>query len=174
MRIRSLALYIPILLLLNACNGTRTPSQQPCPTKVAIAPEPVHHNPSPPVIVKVRGPDKVSPGERFSLEVDIEVKPTSEPLSLRVRLPAGVTLVDGVTEETLAASPRILRTLQLQIGEIPKEDLHVEVVQRGPNWGARATASYRFGRPEPTLPQADALGVRRPGIPGAAIPITPR
>jgi hypothetical protein len=116
----------------------------------------------------------VSPGDKLSLEVDVEVKQTSEPLSLRIQVPAGVTLVDGATEETLVASPRILRTLQLQVGQIPPEDLRVEVEQRGPNWGVRATASYRFGRPEPMLPQPETLGVRRPGIPGAAIPLSPR
>lgn len=175
MSIRVLALFFPLLLLQGACDTTRPSGQQSGPaTRSAPAPEIAHHKVQPPLTVKVQGPGKVSPGEKLSLEVNIKVQQPDEPLRLRVQVPPGATLLQGTEEETITEGPRVVRTLMLQLDAIPSEDLLVTVEQSGRSWGARGTASYRFGRPEPTLPQANALGVRRPGIPGAAIPLPPQ
>jgi hypothetical protein len=170
---RNFFLLAPVVLLV-ACEPARSsthPDPTTSPAKPPAGHPEIHRNPQPPVVVKILGPERVQPGETITLELRIEALQTSEPLALRLQVPSGAQLLEGSTEETLSAAPQITRLLRLRVEQVPPEDLSVEVIQRGSGWGVRATASYRFGRPEPTLPQADAQAVRRPGISGAAIPI---
>jgi hypothetical protein len=176
MKTRTFCFLAPVVLLV-ACESARSsthPDPTTSPSKPPAGPNEGHRNAQPPVIVKLLGPERVQPGETITLEMHVEAIRTSEPLTFRFQVPPGAHLLEGSTEEMLSAAPRITRTLRLRVDQVPPEDLSVDVVQQGPGWGVRATASYRFGRPEPMLPQTDARAIRRPGIPGAAIPIPPR
>ena len=109
-----------------------------------------------PVLLTLSGPKAPKAGEQ--VEVSIVVERTAaafNPLELRVVLPQSVKLVSGALQQNLddKTSTRWVRVIKVQIGEVPSEDILVTVDVRGDGFGAHASSAYRFGRPEPRLPE---------------------
>ncbi len=131
-----------------------------------------------PVVVWVDGPAQVQAGSELTLRVTIERNAGSDPLDLNIVLPAGAVLVSGQTQERITGDARhVERTLGLRLtGAIPAADLDVSVDSRGIGYGVHATSAYRFGRPEPKLPQPPRAGppvmVRGQSV-GNPIPLGP-
>jgi len=143
-----------------ACSGVEREPSNAAPSVATVQSEPpaAPRHSSAPFVVRVSGPE--NPGSmltgRMTLVVVVERQLVdSTPLRLSWQLPAGVRLVDGqLTEEIVdAASPRIERRIFIEVPSIPKGDVLVAVEARGTAWGARGEGAYRFGRPEPMLPQ---------------------
>jgi hypothetical protein len=111
---------------------------------------------SAPFVVRLHGPEGTpSIGSLLVLELRIERNViNSVPLDLTLRLPTGVRLSDGSGAERIAdpATAVIVRRVVLAVDQVPSDDLAVTVEARASNWGTYAQAFYRFGRPEPRLP----------------------
>ncbi len=131
-----------------------TPAADPDPvqsTGQQILPRP----PTAPFVVNLTGPAHVAPGTEIELKLVIDRTAADLPLKMKVNLPAGVTLVRGSLDEQLppGAGP-VERTLVVRVGsQMPAAPLEVTVDGGGEGFGAHATRRYRFGRPEPKLPQ---------------------
>jgi hypothetical protein len=126
------------------------------------------------MVVKVRGPESVQPGSKIELTVTIERRLVdNNPLKLAIQLPQGASLLEGVADEQIVdgRSPTLTRKISISIGAVPASDVLVSVDVRGAGYGVHATDSYRFGRPEPKLPQPLDRAVKLPGIPGTPIPM---
>lgn len=143
-----------------ACSAIeREPSSAaPSMANAQTAPPPAARHSNAPFVVRVSGPENPASqlSGRMTLVVVVERQLVdSTPLRLSWQLPAGVSLVDGqLTEEIVdAGSPRIERRIVIDVPSIPEGDVLVAVEARGTAWGARGEGAYRFGRPEPMLPQ---------------------
>lgn len=108
-----------------------------------------------PIVLEARGPANVAPGA--TVDVVVLVRRQGDlvaPVTLEVRLPPGAHLVSGVLVESLPdpGVQGLTRTFRVTIGAVPADDVVAVASAQGTGWGARAEASYRFGRPEPRLP----------------------
>lgn len=101
-------------------------------------------------------------GGALELDVTIERRlPSTAPMVLEVEVPAGARLVEGRSVELVTdRATRVTRRLELALDSVPERDLVVRLDVQGGNFGAHAEAAYRFGRPEPKLP--DVPRVARP------------
>lgn len=115
-----------------------------------------------PFVVEISGPEAPAPGRVLELEISIVRRfVTADPISVSIKLPAGVRLVNGELESEIvdAERSRIERRVRIAIGsELPSEELLVTVSQRASDWGAHATKGYRFGHEHATRqspPQRD-------------------
>ena len=129
-----------------------------------------------PVVVRVDGPAEVAPGSELALRIVIERVMGHDPLDLSIVLPEGVVLVSGQTEEKITGdSQHVERSLTVRLtGGVPATDLRVTVDTRGIGYGVHASSAYRFGRPEPKLPQPPREGrpvVIRGRSAGSPIPL---
>lgn len=129
-----------------------------------------------PLRLTLSGPKAPKAGEQ--IEVSIVVERTAaafNPLELRVALPRSAKLVDGELLQTIddKASTKWARVIKVQIDEVPAEDIVVTVDVRGDGFGAHASSAYRFGRPEPRLPDPPTDTPRSVGglDVGSAIPL---
>lgn len=148
------------LLASAACSGIeREPagSAPPVANTHSVAPSTARHS-SAPFVLHVNGPE--GPGVRvtgrMTLVAILERQLVdSTPLRLEWKLPASVILVEGQLSEEIVdtASARIERRLVIEVPSVPAEDVTIAVEAKGSGWGARGEAAYRFGRPEPGLPQ---------------------
>jgi hypothetical protein len=111
-------------------------------------------------VVRVDGPSKVEPGSQLALRISIERAMGNDPLDLGVAIPEGVVLVSGQTQETITGgAAHVERPLTVRLtGGVPPTDLRVTVDVRGMGYGVHASSAYRFGRPEPKLPQPPREG----------------
>lgn len=135
------------------------------------------HDAQAPLVVRVQGPAHVAAGDIVRLTLHIERRgPSTEPLDVSVRLPAGASLAEGLGQETIADTrgTTLTRALTIAIQSVPADDVQVTVDAQGQGYGMHATAAYRFGRPEPKLPQPLSRAQALPGIKGSSIPIPPR
>ena len=141
--------------------ATMPPQQTPPPqTTAPVTPTGTTSNTSAPLTVTVSGPDKVMAGEQITITVTLNRSAVnSVPIDLAVQAPSGTALVSGVPTERIvnADAASIARTYRLRIDRIPTDDFIATADVRGTGYGAHATGQYRFGRPEPKLPQ--------PGLP---------
>jgi hypothetical protein len=156
--------------LVSACSTTAEPqARPPAPAQVTAAaapapgpaPAPAAEKPefearSPggaPVVVKLVGPDKVTPGKPVELKVVIERVVKGTPLFLKISLPPGASLASGQMSERIDDDgDRIERTIVLNmVGKTPADDVKIAVDTGAEHFGAHATASYRFGRPVPKM-----------------------
>ncbi len=70
----------------------------------------------------------------------------------------------GRNELTMLPGPFVRRYRRTRVlvvhlaNGVPANDVHVSVDSGGTDYGVHATAAYRFGRPEPTLPQPPRAG----------------
>jgi len=155
-----------VALALLACNasGDRVPSAlsplpnatgEPSSESVAQSAQ-LRHSP---VEVRVNGPDQIGSSTDITVQVLID-RIAKDPLSLRVVLPPGASIISGAREEQITGgSGHIERTLVLHLANgVPPDDVRVIVDAGGPDYGVHATAAYRFGRPEPKLPQPARTG----------------
>jgi hypothetical protein len=115
---------------------------------------------SAPFVARLTGPERVTPGSDVELKLVVERSSGEAPVRVRLALPSGVSLVRGQMEETIpAGESRIERTVVVHVGErMPTASLDVRVDSGGEGFGAHAVRSYRFGRPEPKLPQPGGAG----------------
>jgi hypothetical protein len=107
-------------------------------------------------VVALTGPARVAPQMEVELKVKIDRSPSVEmPLRVKLNLPAGVSLVRGKMEEVIEpGSGPTERTVVVRVGnQMPGSPLEVSVDGGGPGFGAHSTQRYRFGQPEPKLPQ---------------------
>jgi hypothetical protein len=113
--------------------------------------------PPSPLTIVLEGPVNVNRASTVLLSVTISRTPAilQTPIDLTIALPEGVHLVSGALEENVSAesSTEVVREYVIEIGEIPLDDVVVTANIVQPSWGVYATAKYRFGRPEPKLPQ---------------------
>ncbi len=138
-------LWVSALLALGC--GAAGPEAPKMKTPAIGPPPPITGEPSsnPPVSLRVEGPAKVEPG---TLELRVNVlRNQSMALELRVTLPKGVVLLEGLLSERIAAGGKRVETrlLKVKLATIPTEDLVVEVEGEG----AKAQEVYRFGRSAP-------------------------
>ena len=128
-----------------------------------------------PLSLVVDGPSSVAAPSEIDLTIRLQrLWTTPDPVVLTVDLPPGALLVSGSTSETIA--PTFFaqsRTLRIKLERVPSADLVVRADLGGPAYGAHARATYRFGRPEPKLPQPAGTVVVIGGRPvGKAIPLS--
>jgi hypothetical protein len=181
----SILLLAPILLA--ACDSTSTPRtpEKTAPSQQAAPPEHQGNNenkaPSQdtqaPLVVRVKGPSQVTANSNVDLSISIERRVIDGvPMEMAIQLPEGVSMVGGLQRETITNGQLALveRTVTLAIGAVPANDLRVTVDANGSSYGVHATDFYRFGRPEPKLPQPLDQAHTLPGIKGPAIPIPKR
>jgi hypothetical protein len=136
--------------------ATRSDASPPTASALASAEPPARA----PIVVRVDGPAEVRPGSELALRIVIERAMGGDPLDIRVMLPEGTDLVSGRTQEQITGgSKHVERSLVLRLsGDVPAADLRVTVDMRGTGYGVHATSAYRFGRPEPKLPQPPRQG----------------
>jgi hypothetical protein len=160
---------IAALALAVACSEPAT--TQPLP---ATSPAPVEEPPTPdarraPVTVTVEGPAHVAAGDSFALTVTIRrAVAGTDAVQLAVTPPEGVRVLEGDPNERIVdPGPAITRKLQLRADQevAVGQDVVVTATVRGDHYGAHANAAYRFGRPEPRLPQPRGPAV---GLTGGA------
>ena len=140
--------------------ATATPAEgagaQPAapPSTTASAPAP-HPSMRVPIVVEASGPDRVAAGQEIEVVVRIRRNaPNALPIQLAVAIPAGVVPLAGALNDKIVddTSPLLERRLKLRVDRVPSQDLVVTLDQKAADYGAHATAAYRFGRPEPKLP----------------------
>lgn len=150
------------LLACAACSGIeREPSNAAAASMAnvqSVPPSAARHS-NAPFVVRLSGPENPASrmNARMTLVLVVERNLVdATPLRLSFQLPAGVTLVEGRLSEEIVdtASSRIERRIVIDVPSIPEDDVLVAVEARGTAWGARGEGAYRFGRPEPMLPQA--------------------
>lgn len=135
-------------------------TKPPAQTSLSATPVPAERLHRAPLAVSVDGPKAPVAGAEFDIKVLVErVGGARGSVTLVVALPAGVDLVQGTLRETVGGTEgRIERTLKVRASAIPDEDLKIIASSSGHGWGVRATGAYRFGRPEPRLPQPPRSG----------------
>lgn len=157
----ALRLARPLLLAL-AAGACATPGELPREAPARAAPRPPRIADTPgiaaPLLLHVGAARDVAPGE-LELELVIERR-TEDPVTLELQLPAGVELIDGNARETLHEPARlIVKKVRLRLPNgTPLDDVRVFADSRGAGYGVRASAAYRFGRPEPKLAQPPRRG----------------
>jgi hypothetical protein len=108
-----------------------------------------------PVVVRMSGPADVQAGQDIELVAEVEqFVGAKSTVSLDLALPPGARLVSGNPSEQLPpGNGTITRRFVVHLDVVPKTD--VELVARTGNvsFGARATGTYRFGRPTPAFVQ---------------------
>jgi hypothetical protein len=108
-----------------------------------------------PVTVKLLGPEQVSAGQDIEVlaEVDQFVG-TGAAVELHLQLPAGARLVSGnQTEQLPAGNGKLTRHFVVHLDSVPVTDIEAFATTNNNSFGARAKSAYRFGRPEPRLPE---------------------
>lgn len=109
-----------------------------------------------PLVVSVEGPSSVAVGTTIDVVAHIRRQPaTAIPFDVTIEVPKGAIVIAGSASERIvdAASATVDRSFKLRIDALPLGDLVVNVDQRAPGFGVHAVGHYRFGRPEPKLPQ---------------------
>ncbi len=109
-----------------------------------------------PMTVTVSGPPNPKSGQEIDINVVIDrARPSTTPITLRIKVPAGAQLARGDRKEVItdSSATEIRRTFRVTLRRVPSTDLTVSVDSRGPSSGVHATGSYRFGRPAEKLPQ---------------------
>jgi hypothetical protein len=105
-----------------------------------------------PLTIAIDGPEVVAPNSEIELTLRVMRRwATSEPVELSVKLPSGVSLIEGELAATLSPTASGTRRLRLRIDRVPDQDLDVRADLAGLAYGAHARAAYRFGRPLPKL-----------------------
>jgi hypothetical protein len=108
-----------------------------------------------PFVAELRGPSEVAANSHLDLELVIERNVVNDvPMVISARLPPGVTLEAGSLSESIVdgKQAKLVRPIRIAIGQVPTSDLDVSIDVKGSNYGAHATATYRFGRAAPKLP----------------------
>jgi len=142
-----------------ACQSQSSPpaaahAENVAPTPPAPSSEKPEFGPHrPPVVVRMQGPDSVALGQDITLVAEIEQHVGDKAaVTLNLKLPAGVRLVEGAASETLRpGNTRLERRFVVHIDKLPTEDIELSVDTQNPAFGARATGAYRFGRAQPKL-----------------------
>lgn len=146
------------LMLLGACAETPGQGTGPAPSGPATPPASLANPPAdrhgPPIVLHVSRAGSRNEDRTFELSVLLERDGRgADPIELEVSLPAGVRLVRGQLREHIVETGRtVRRTLVLHAEVPPRDDVVVTATSSGVSHGARATAAFRFGRPEPKLP----------------------
>jgi hypothetical protein len=152
----------PVLLLAAACSGSGPGgSSGTAPAAPASGPAGA---PRPPFVLRVDGPSFPETGVA-GLAVTLErSSPSKVPVELRLGVPGGLRVVEGVAEETIEEEgPVISRHFRVAV-EDPSAALEVTASLRGDAMGAFARREIRFdGRREPNRPPARPGGTIVPG-----------
>jgi hypothetical protein len=164
MRSRILLLAVCLCAPLG-CNRSEDRPSPPSPARADEPAAPVEQEnwerpPAAPFVVTIAGPERVAPQTEVELKVTIKRSPAVEmPLRMKLNLPAGVSLVRGKMEEVIEpGSDTTVRTVVVRVGDqMPGAPLEVSVDGGGPGFGAHSTRRYRWGQPEPKLPQPGAV-----------------
>ena len=115
-----------------------------------------------PLMSALHGPRKPQRYKKLRLMLELDRRiPVAAEVSVELRLPKGVRLMGGQPSTRLAknlAPQREQLAFDLDVGELPSEDLVVVVDARGKSFGYHAEHPYRFGRPKPTVVPPEARG----------------
>lgn len=124
------------------------------PGPEVASPSPPPHDSTAPVVLMVEGPSTVVDGQEIVLRVRLDRRPAQVDVHVRVSPPVGVSSIGMPLEWTFgsAEGPTPERRVRLRVGKVPPKDLVVEAEAKGTEWGLHAKRFYRFGRPEPMLP----------------------
>jgi hypothetical protein len=150
---------IALMLMLGACRATEpagsAPVEPPSTPSNAEGDQPVlspHHSP---LLVSLHGPDQAAAGQDITLVAEIDqTLGQGRDLSLELRLPPGARLVSGKASELVSAVPgKLERRFVVHLDGVPADDIELVASTNQRSFGARAKSSYRFGRPEPRLPE---------------------
>lgn len=137
------------------------------PTTGAAASFSMHEEMShePPLTLHIDGPSHVSPGDTIVLTITIRRTLVDDPIDLDVRLPPGAILIEGNRFERVAdpGARSLARHLRVRVDSGSISDVVVIASTRGVSYGASVQAAYRFGRPEPMLPQPQLPTVKLGG-----------
>ncbi|HET9953404.1 MAG TPA: hypothetical protein VFQ61_02810 [Polyangiaceae bacterium] len=107
-----------------------------------------------PLKVEVRGPDNPQPNSEIEVVVSIERRTPHLPVDLSVHLPAGATLVRGLPSEHIETEgAKLERRYIVRLGSVPTTDIEITAQAYDQDLGVRGRGMYRFGRPEPRLPE---------------------
>lgn len=83
------------------------------------------------------------------------------PIDLTMTIPTGVRVVSGDTSTTIQpGSGDATADIEIYIDSIPADDLVAIIDSQSAGAGIHGTAAYRFGRPEPQVPQIERRGPR--------------
>jgi hypothetical protein len=101
----------------------------------------------------MQGPDSVVAGQDITLVAEISQHVGDRaPVTLNLKLPAGVRLMEGSASETLPpGNSKLERRFVVHIDKVPSEDIELSADVQNPAFGARASGAYRFGRAQPKL-----------------------
>lgn len=144
-------MFVGLFLLAPACSA---PRPQPAAGKSKSMSALAQHA-RPPVYLEVAGPEVVQPSSTIDVFVRIvRAAATAAPMNLCVRLPAGVSLIEGKPCEAIVdeAVGTVERRYRLNLNGMPREDINFELLQGTGPLVTRAEGAYRFGRPAPQLP----------------------
>ena len=109
-----------------------------------------------PIQVGLTGPEAPSARSDLPLQLEINRVAWGElPLTYRITLPSGCSLVDGSLEGTvpLKQTGHMAFPLVIRVDEIPAGDVIATLTGRGEGFGYSGEAHYRFGRPDPKAPE---------------------
>lgn len=105
-----------------------------------------------------------APGRRLGLRAQLRrADAWPHPVTIAIETPAGPTILRRVVGADVA-------DVDLQLADVPAEDLVVIAASRGPGGGFHAEARYRFGRPEPVRMAPRRAGPRLKIVSGGLIP----
>jgi hypothetical protein len=110
-----------------------------------------HHSP---ILVTLRGPEQPAAGQDITLVAEIDqTLGQGRDVSLELKLPRGARLISGKTSELVNADQgKLERRFVVHLDGVPDQDIELVASTNQRSFGARAKSAYRFGRPEPRLP----------------------
>jgi hypothetical protein len=138
-------------------------ARDPLPSPEPDQNPPAQGSPQSPIQTRLTGPETVPTQGDIELVLTIDrARADLVPISVDLRLPAGVTLVAGLEQERVAdtSKPGFTRTWRLHYDRVPQEDVAVVVDWQTASAGFHAELPWRFGRPE-------ARKAEPPRLPGA-------
>ncbi len=131
-----------------------------------------------PMVATFVGPAKVRPGQQLTVVLHLALTRALDlPLAVTWTVPQGAKLMQPKVLP-LRLQPKRGKVVDLKVRfsltGVPADDLLVAVDVNGGDFGVHATAAYRFGRPEPKLPnpmdKAAPVKLRGKGF-GTGVPI---
>lgn len=134
-----------LVALVSACSTTRPPAHE-------------SQAPTVPITVAIDVVDgQPAAGARMGFRARIERHGVwTAPISVEFTVPAGAVVVGGQTQTVVAEGEA--PTLELQLAEVPSDDLLLVARSTTEGAGFTAKARYRFGRPDPIRTGPDKTG----------------
>ncbi len=136
-----------------------TPSAAALPPHAPATPGARQQPQRAPLVLSVSGTGPMATGTDLDLKIALD-RTATDPTQLNVTLPPGADLVSGSLAETITdTATHVERVLRIHLPNgVPPSDVQVTAQTSGVGYGARAAASFRFGRADPLLAQPVRTG----------------